>query len=215
MKKMMTLLALTISVGAFAQERIILNSKSIRVNSDRAILIRNAQTPDKVEVIFQVPMATSECIDKRSDYIPQICHRTESVYQLRTVCRDVVTTPTSTPSGHTGPRYNPTPTSRRVCTEERVYVGTRQVRYDCSYTRNWCAQYGTNVNLESDSVKIKFKNLPDLGGTEEDSFQVKAKQRTKDGENVIYDISAIQTVAPYTIEKKGILGYDSYVIEAK
>jgi hypothetical protein len=215
MKKLITIVALALSVGAFAQERVVLNAKTVRVNADRAILVRNAQTPSKVEVIFQVPMASSVCIDQRSDYIRQTCHRTEDIYQTRTVCRDVTTTPPSTPSGHTGPRYNPPTTTRRVCSDQRVHVGTRQVPYDCSYTRNWCAQYGTNVNLESDTVKIKFKNTPNLGGTEEDSFQVVAQQRSRDGENVVYDITSIQTVVPYSIEKKGILGYDSYVIEPK
>ena len=213
MKKMMTLLALTISVGAFAQDRVVLNSKSVSVNSASAILVRTAQTPDKVEVTFSVPMANSYCADPRTDYIRQTCHRSESVYRTQTVCRNVDTTPPRT--GPVGPNYNPPRTTSRVCTQERTYVGTRQVPYNCSYTRSWCAQYATNVSTESDKVKIKFKDLPNLGGTEEDSFQVTARQRSQDGENVVYDISVIQSVAPYKIEKKGILGYDSYVVEQK
>ena len=215
MKKLITLLAITISVGAFAQERVVLRSKSVHVNDSRAILVRTAETPDKVEVTFEVPMASSVCLDPRIEYIRRTCYRTETVYQTRQVCRNVTTTPAPRPNTPTGPRYNPPTETRRVCTNERVYVGTRQIAYDCSYSRSWCAQYGTNVNTESDKVKIKFKDMPNLGGTEEDTFEVIAQQRSRDGENVVYDINPLQTVVPYKVEKKGILGYDSYVIEPK
>jgi len=57
--------------------------------------------------------------------------------------------------------------------------------------------------------------LPNLGGTEEDTFMVVASQRSIDGTNVVYSITPMQTVAPYSVEKKGILGFDSYVIETK
>ena len=228
MKKILALLVLTVSVGANAQqeERVILNKKEVTVNSDRAVLVRTSQTPDKVTVTFKVPMASSYCADPRTEYIPRMCHRTENVYRTQEVCRNVTTTtPGSAPTnnGPRGPRYNPgtssgpVTTTRRVCTTERVYVGTRNVSYDCSYYNNYCARYGTDVNTESDTVKIKFKDLPSLGGSEEETFRVAAQQRTRDGANVVYDINVLTTAEgrDYEVKSKGILGFDSYVIQSK
>lgn len=227
MKKILALLVLTVSVGAIAQteETVLLNSKEVSVNSDRAILVRTAQTPDKVTVTFQVPMASSYCAEPRTEYIPRMCQRTEQVYRTQEVCRNVTTT-TNNPAPTTprGPRYNGTSTSsgtttttRRVCTQERVYVGTRSVAYDCSYYNNYCARYGTDVRRESDKVKIKFKDLPAIGGTEQETFRVAAQQRSKDGSNVVYDINILSTVEnrEYEVKSKGILGFDSYVIQPK
>ncbi len=211
MKKLITLIALTLSVGAFAQERVLLNGSSVRVNGSSAVLVRTAHTPDKVEVTFQVPMANSFCAEPRTEYIRRTCFRQEQVYQTRTVCRDVaVSTPAPTPGTPRGPRYNPTPSTRRVCTEERVHVGSRNVAYDCSYSRSYCARYATDVSTESDKVKLKFK-VSSLGGSEEETLIVTAKQRTQDGQNVDYDI--IPSNENHVVKKKGILGYDSYVIE--
>ena len=209
MKNLIALLALTVSVGALAQEKVLLNSKDVRVDTDRAILVRTADTPKKVEVTFQVPMANSVCEDYRTRVIPQMCVRTEQVQTgTRRECRDLVITPSNT-SVPRGPRYNP-PT-RRECYDVAVYT-TRQYGYDCSYTESYCARYGTNVSIESDKVKIKF-DLPALAGSEEDAFIVTAKQRTYDGSNVEYDV--IPENGSYEVKKKGILGYDSYVIEVK
>lgn len=214
MKRLITLMALTLSVGAFAQERVVLTSKSASVNSDRAVLVRTAQTPDKVEITFQVPMANSVCEDYRTRIVPRMCVHEEPITRTRQVCENVPVPP-SNPNAPRGPRYNP-PT-RRVCKDVTERVGTRRVTRDCSYTESYCARYGTSVSTESDKVKIKFKNLPALGGSEEETFSVTAKQRSYDGANVEYDITPITTAEgrTYEVKKKGILGYDSYVIESK
>lgn len=215
MKKLITLLAVTISLGAFAQERVVLRSKTVSVNGSSAVLVRTSETPDKVEVTFRVPMESTICVRNEVEYVQRTCYRTEQMYQTRQVCRNVTTTPTPAPNRPTGPRYNPPSQTRRVCTNERVYVGTRQIAYDCSYSRSYCAQHEVVSNPKSDKVKIKFKNMPNLGGTEEDTFEIVTEQRTRDGENVVYNINPISTVIPYKVEKKGILGYDSYVIAPK
>jgi hypothetical protein len=71
------------------------------------------------------------------------------------------------------------------------------------------------TSSEADKVKISFKKLPALGGSEEDSFKVSSRQRSLNSENVVYEITALETVAPYFVLSKGILGYDSYSIELK
>ncbi len=217
MKKLLSLLALTLSVGAFAQERVVLTSKSTSIGTDSAIIVRTAATPDKVELTFQVPMANSICLESRVRVVPRTCSRTENVYSTRRVCRDVVVSTPTRPQGPTGPRYNPPTQTRRECHDERYVVSTRRIIYDCSYSESYCARYGTDVNRESDKVKIKFKDLPNLGGTEEETFKVVARQRSYDGENVVYDITPITTAEgrEYEVKSKGILGFDSYVIQPK
>lgn len=154
MKKLLTILALTLSVASYAQERIVMDSETALINSTEATLVRTAETPDKVTVYFNVPM------------------------------------------------------TRNVCTR---YVRVRRGRS----TSSRCVEYAKVTTNEADKVKISFKNLPALGGTEEDTFKVTSRQRGLDRENVVYEVSTIKTTLPYIIISKGILGYDSYSVELK
>jgi len=204
MKKIFTLIALTLSVGAFAQERVLLNTKSVSARSTEAVLVRTAQSPEIVEVTFQVPMTDTVCQGYSTRVVMVTsgsqCGYNERVtgYTTRTICT----------------RTNPHNGQCLRSEVQRIPVVQRYAR-TCQVSETYCSSYAPITRFESDLVKIKFKNLPALGGTEEDTFMVKARQRSRDGENVVYDITAIQTVVPYSIEKKGILGYDSYVIEVK
>jgi hypothetical protein len=54
-----------------------------------------------------------------------------------------------------------------------------------------------------------------LGGTEEDLISVRARQRSFDGENVVYDVNVIQSVIPYEVKDRGLFGSDKYVIQPK
>jgi hypothetical protein len=154
MKKLLTILALTLSVASYAQERIVMDSETALINSTEATLVRTAETPDKVTVYFNVPM------------------------------------------------------TRNVCTR---YVRVRRGRS----TSSRCVEYAKVTTNEADKVKISFKNLPAIGGTEEDTFKVISRQRGLDRENVVYEVSTIKTTLPYIIISKGILGYDSYSVELK
>jgi hypothetical protein len=100
------------------------------------------------------------------------------------------------------------PMTRLVCTR-RITIRTGRNR------RSHCIEYKKVTTNEADKVKIHFKNLPLLGGSEEDTFSIKARQSRLDSENVVYAISTQESVSPYVIKKKGILGYDSYSIEIK
>lgn len=100
------------------------------------------------------------------------------------------------------------PMSRLVCTK---YV--RRGRGRNSHIS--CVRYAKITTHEADTVKISFKKLPSLGGTEEETFLIKAQQRRLDAENVVYDISTLKSLAEYEIIKKGKLGFDSYAIEIK
>ena len=104
--------------------------------------------------------------------------------------------------------YFNVPMTRLVCTR---YVRVRNGRSSSSR----CVAHAKVTSNEADKVKISFKKLPALGGSEEDSFKVSSHQRGLNSENVVYEITALETVAPYFVQSKGILGYDSYSIELK
>ena len=104
--------------------------------------------------------------------------------------------------------YFNVPMTRLVCTR---YVRVRNGRSSSSR----CVAHAKVTSNEADKVKISFKKLPALGGSEEDSFKVSSHQRGLNSENVVYEITALETVAPYLVLSKGILGYDSYSIELK
>ena len=106
--------------------------------------------------------------------------------------------------------YFNVPMTRLVCTR---YVRVRNGRSSSSSSR--CVAHAKVTSNEADKVKISFKKLPALGGSEEDSFKVSSHQRGLNSENVVYEITALETVAPYLVLSKGILGYDSYSIELK
>jgi hypothetical protein len=204
MKKLISLLALTLCMSSFAQDRVELNTEKVNVDSAEAILVRNAQTPEVVHITFKVPMSESVCQSYSTRLVivtsGMQCGYDQRVtgYSTRTVCV----------------RVNPHNNQCLRTETQRLPVVQRYPR-TCQVSETYCSSYGTFTNYESDEVKVKFKKLPDLGGTEEDMFLVKARQRSYSGENVVYDITPIQTVAPYEVKSKGLFGFDSYVIEVK
>ena len=150
MKALISVIVMSISVGAFAQEPVVLDSETILINSNEATLIRTSETPEKVTVLFKVAM------------------------------------------------------TRNVCTKRRHTGKTRR-----------CVQRVRKTAAEVDRSRINFKNAPVLGGSEQDVFKLKGIQKKVDSENVIYELNALETVHPYSIIKRGVLGYDSYSLELK
>ena len=226
MKNLFALLVLSVSMEAMAQERVLLNSKSVKVESETATLVRTSKTPNTIEVTMKVPMINNVCVDPRSEYVQRICQNPVAEYREREVCTNTTVQVPGTPASNPrGPRYNnpgstttTTTETRSSCHIERYPTGrTLYVPYDCSYTNYWCARHEEVVTPEYDKVKIKFKNLPFLGGSEEETFQVTADQRVEDGTNVDYKIVPVQTLGnrEYEVVKKGILGFDSFQIQPK
>lgn len=203
MKKLITLIAFTMSVGAFAQEtRVLDGSTDFTVSSARATLIRTAQSEDKFEVTFtNIPMTRSEA-QYETVTRPGTCYRTVYHTQTRTTCTN-------------GPRSPQNP-SGRTCHTGQVTTSS-QVPYSCMVTSSVYRGQLTIPYTASDKVKIKFKGLPKLGGSETETFEVVAFQKDQATSNVVYTITPTSTIngAAYAVEKKGILGYDSYVIEPK
>jgi hypothetical protein len=204
MKKMMTLLALTISVGAFAQDTKVLDSSDVSVRTPNATLIRTSQTPNKVEIMFNnIPMTSYECVESRNIEVRYQCGQTAPVVigtRREPFCI----------------QYYPNTNRCRTMGTRQVPVTRTETRY-CTRYETQCLRHADIVRMGSDKVKIKFKGLPNLGGTEQETFEVVASQNGRDSLNVVYSIRPIQTInnAAYAVEKKGILGYDSYVIEPK
>ena len=150
MKTRISIIVFSLSVGAFAQEPVVLDSETTLINSHEATLVRTAVTPQKVTVLFKFAM------------------------------------------------------TRNVCTKWRHSGKTRR-----------CIERVRRTTTEADRIQINFKHAPVLGGSEQDIFKLKGTQKKVDSENVIYEMKALETVHPYTIIKKGILGYDSYSVELK
>jgi hypothetical protein len=206
MKMSFALIALSLSLGAFAQvvdpapagpAEVLLNSKNVRVGSDEAVLVRTSSTPDVVKVSFQVRMASSVCEQMGTRMVSTICYdNVVTRYRTADVC--IRRNPYSNRCVNWGPGY-----ANRV---------TRVAR-SCVIPQTYCVSYGTNVRTESDEVKIKFKNLPVLAGTEEDKFLVKATQKNYGGSNVVYDIKVVESRGNYVVKDRGFLGFDKFVIK--
>ncbi|HXH30470.1 MAG TPA: hypothetical protein VNJ01_06640 [Bacteriovoracaceae bacterium] len=191
MKTSFAFITLALSVSAVAQERVELNSKKVSVNSSEAVLVRTSQTPETVEITFRVPMANSVC-ERSSTHSVYLTSGLECGYDLQT--RYVYV------HGRGG--------SRR-------YLETYNYPRTCMVNRSYCVEYGTSTMTESDTMKLKFKDLPALGGSETDTFKIRANQKRVDSEGVLYDISPLQTLVPYKVEKKKVLGLfnTTYVVE--
>jgi hypothetical protein len=206
MKMSFALIVLSLSLGAFAQvvdpvpaapAEVLLNSKNVRVGSDEAVLVRTASTPKVVRVSFQVPMSNSVCEQMGTRMVSTICYdNVVTRYRTADVC--IRRNPYNNRCVNWGPRY-----ATRV---------TRVAR-SCVVPQTYCVSYGTNVRRESDEVKIKFKNLPVLAGTEEDKFLVKAAQKNYGGSNVVYDIKVVESRGNYVVKDRGFLGSDKFVIK--
>ena len=203
MKKLIfAVLSLTVALGAFAQERVVLDRDSININSHEAILVRTKDTPNKIEIDMLVPMSEP------------ICERRETRYVMRTS------------SIHCGVVRERRVTQDRVCVRRHtngncaVYERRENVHYverprTCSVPETYCAQYGTYTDYERDGVKIKFKNAHPLTDGQEETFLIRARQKVSGGSNVVYDIQPMQTTGNYEVDSKGWFGADSYEIRGK
>jgi len=206
MKRTIVFLALVLSFSAFAQESVILSSKSESVNASEAIAVRTNKTPDTVEISFRIPMANS------------ICERYETRHTLRTS------------SLHCGNEYRIRRVTERVCTRTNPHNKkclnyenrTREIRTShartCMVPSTFCAQYGTATSYKRDTMKIRFKNLPALADSESETFLISAEQKNYDGSNVIYEVKPLETLREYKVSQKKVLGLfkvDSYVVEEK
>ncbi len=198
MKMTIAFLTLISSLCAFAQERVILDSKEIRINASEAIVVRTSATPDEVKLNFQVPMGNSYCSETAVRQAPGLCTRTAFRTVRETVC--VRRNPYNNQCLNSQTRYTQQPVIQR---------------YACMVPESYCARYAVGTMTETDTVKIKFKKLPSLGGTEEETFFVRAQQKRLDSGNVVYDVIPQQTVGEYEVKDRGFLGSDKFVIQPK
>jgi hypothetical protein len=205
MKKMISVIALMLSLSAMAQVKVDLNSDKVSVDAADAILVRTATTPKKVKVTFKVPMYDSVC----QSYATRPVLRTSGAlcgYQTGTRAYDRVVCDAYNPYNHQCIRSH---------VERRIE--TVSIPRTCTVPEQYCSSYGTATSFENDTVTIKFKNLPALGGTEQDTFLVKAKQKRYDGTNVVYEVTPQQTVQEYVVKDRGfsLFNYSKFVIKPK
>jgi hypothetical protein len=203
MKLMTSLFALLVCTSVFAQEKVLLESKEVSVNDTQAILVRTNKTPNKVKVTFKVAMSETVCEQYDTRYVV----RTSGSYCGYATTYRIINERVCT-------RRNP---GNNACV--RYENRTRRVAYTtaraCPVPETYCSRYGSATSYDSDKVVFKFKNLPALADSEQDTFAVSAKQKRYGGSNVVYDVKALETVQPYEIKDRGFLGSDRFVIKVK
>lgn len=194
MKKLLSFVVMTMSLSAFAQT-IELNQKEISIDAAEAVIARTNKTPKKVEITMTVPMQKSVCEESGIQHVM----RTSSVhcgndviYRSRTV--EVCT------------RRDPNNKDRCLMTrldrrQERVLVART-----CMVPETVCLRYGTVVVPKRDNMTIEFsKKLHALADSEADLFKIKAAQKNYDGDTVVYELEALETIAPVKVKRAGRL----------
>ena len=206
MKNIITLIAFALSLSLFAQDKVELNAKNVNINSHEAVVVRTNQTPSTVEINFLVPMDKSICERLETRFVMRTSevHCGNEPYTRRV---QVVSTCSRRQS-----RSNDCVNHQGMWREERHYRPRT-----CLVSENYCVKYGTVKTIEKDAMKIQFKNLPALADSESETFEIKARQKNYDGENVVYDVKPLETVREYKVTQKRFLGFkiDSYVVEEK
>lgn len=211
MMKTVALVAMVLSVGAFAQEvqvqeKVELNAEKVSVNSDNAIVVRTNKTPAKVEITFKTPMAN------------RICERYETRHVLKAdgaYCGYDIHE-RRIPTGKVCTRKNPH-NDECLRWDETFRIETVRRERTCMVPETFCAQYGTAMTTKTDAMKIQFKNLPALADSESETFQVAAKQKSYDSGDVVYEVKTLETLQEYKVTQKKILFFktDGFVIEPK
>lgn len=203
MKLMTTFFALLMCASVFAQEKVLLESSEVTVNDTQAILVRTNKTPKKVKLTFKVAMSES------------VCEQYDTRYVLRTS------------GSYCGYATTYRIINERICTRRnpgnnacvRYENRQRRVAYTtartCRVPETYCSRYGSATSYGTDKVVFKFKGLPALADSEQDTFAVSARQKNYGGSNVVYDVQALETVQPYVIKDRGFLGSDRFVIKVK
>lgn len=203
--KIITLVALLFSLSSYAQERIELDGKEVSVNAAEALVIRTEKTPSVVEIEFKVPLQKS------------VCERTEIRHVLRTsavYCGEDVRIRRVSMG-----RVCVTQAENGRCLHYREQWREEHYRVPrtCMVPESYCAQYGTITSFKRDTMKIKFKDLPELAGPEYETFYIEADQKTYNSNNVIYKVTPHETLRNYKVKQKKILGFkvDSYEVSEK
>lgn len=210
MKTLLAVLTLSLSLSAIAQKQVLLNSDEVTVNASEAILVRTNKTPKNVKVSFKVPIKRSICERYETEMTPtKVTFYCGTDFRIRRFQDRVCT------------RRNP---HNSQCLNWQIVERTERtpVRRVCSEIRNmpeeYCAQHGTATRHVYDSMKLTFKKLPALADSETDTFLVKAEQKQYGYEDVVWEMTTLQSVAPYKISERKILGMfkaDGFKIEEK
>lgn len=202
MKKFLLIAVMAVCSFAQAQDRVVMNGSRATVNADEVLLVRTSSTPDKVKIKLNVPMANSQCL------------RYDTRYVIRTsgaLCGYAVS------ERHIRERVCVARDNRDRCIryENRVRVVRASTPRTCRVAERYCSDYGTVTHRELDQVTIKFKNAADLAAGEEETFVIRANQTRYGSSGVKFDIEPVSTQINYTVREKGILGFDSFVIEGQ
>ena len=191
MSKFLTYCFLFFSMSAMAQETIVANNTKLYPRTQEFILVRNSQSPKKMEIIFQVAMDHQVCVQQGVRYVfktsgPDCGYD----YYERQV---PVGQPICVSQDHTG-------RCRQWRQEHRIE--RTQTPRSCQVQEVYCMRYGTETRMKGDDMTLKFVNLPALGGSEIETFRVSARQKSYDSGSVKFEVEPLQTLRPYKVKKK-------------
>jgi hypothetical protein len=197
---------LTLVSSAFAVD-VVLNSDSIELPAGDVRLIRTAETPKKVKLRVPVEMGKRFCAVMGTRVIDgwsgAHCGWDQ---ELRFGCyRDVV--------------YLPGPGGRLYRTVvKRCYDRLVNTPRYCSWEIPECDRYDTEYAIENRRLKLKFKNVEHLEGSQTETYELRARQNHVDGKEAVYDLRAIDVKRPVKIvERDGLFTFfkDVAVVRGK
>lgn len=200
MNKTLLLGFLFLSNLAFGQEKVLLNSKHINIDTDKVIIVRTSETPETVKLVLDVPMDHRVCTQYGTEYRYGQDPSCGYVHDVRLVCRDVCVQ-TSAPNSGTCVRR------ARQCQNE-AYTYMRS----CHYPVTVCQATGIQTTEAGDQVTIDFKLAP-LAPGETEEFRLSARQKYTDGENVIFNLEPL-TNRSVDVKNIRILGLDRIVVKS-
>jgi len=205
MNKIFILTCLSLSISALATTpKVELTSTEVNVNASSAVVVRSSKTPSIVELTFRVPMQNSVCERYETRHVLRTsgfdCGYDISVRYIRS--RDCVKT------NESGRCVQYVESNR----EERI-----ETPRTCMVPETYCAEYGTATTYEKNTMKINFKKLSPLGGSETETFKIEADQKSYGSARVDYIVKPLDTLKEYKVKQKRVLWIklDSYIVEEK
>lgn len=185
---------------AFANDaEVILNAKEVAANTTSVVIVRTAQTPQKVTLALEVPFARTVCLrtDTRQVYgaDPSCGYDTEMV--SREVC-----------SSHSVCETSLNGVCQRYRDVGNCHTVTEPVSVmrSCYHSESFCAQYGTRTDTQTEKVLLSFKKLEKLEADRQQRFLITGRQNRHDGSNDKYSASVVYSERKVDIKITDFLG---------
>lgn len=187
--------------------RVEMNSKHITLTDNSATLIRTSETPNRVKIKLPVELDKLVCVE--SGYVQHsgIDASRCGVYPVvRYAYRDVRILIRASRRECSRVRGNQNETCVNYPAEYRVdrvrYEYLEQVAASCTWEEYECVRKAPRLNSEMRTVTLKFKRLAKLSATETETYELTSLQKRFDGNNVDYNLRAVDTKGDVKIKSR-------------